>query len=147
MGPARRRDASDVAQVWIHGLVHLLDTNALFSILSNPSRLGKKTQKLLANSEHIYISPVSVFEIAIKNMIGKVHLTLPLRNLLGMHNFVSLPLRVEDALETYSLPSLSRHDPFDRMILATARANGAKLLTSDRKLLGMGFDWIKDSYL
>jgi PIN domain nuclease of toxin-antitoxin system len=58
-----------------------------------------------------------------------------------------LPFRVEDALETYSLPSLVRHDPFDRLILATAKARGAKLVTSDRKLLELGFDWILDSSL
>ena len=43
------------------------------------------------------------------------------------------------------MTSLVRHDPFDRMILATARAHGTQLITSDRKLLELGFDWIRDS--
>jgi PIN domain nuclease of toxin-antitoxin system len=38
------------------------------------------------------------------------------------------------------------HDPFDRMITATAKANGIKLITSDRRLLDLGFDWILDSF-
>ena len=123
----------------------VLDTNALFSLLSNPNQLGTKTQKLLARSTKIYFSPVSVFEIAIKDMLGKIKLLYPLGNLLEQHDLASLHLRVEDALETYSLPSLVRHDPFDRLILATAKARGAKLVTSDRKLLELGFDWILDS--
>ena len=78
-------------------------------------------------------------------MLGKINLNQPLGELLEQLNFGSLPFRVEDALETYSLSSLIGHDPFDRMILATARAHGAKLITSDRKILELGFDWILDS--
>jgi PIN domain nuclease of toxin-antitoxin system len=125
--------------------VLVLDTNALFSILSNPNQFGRKTQKLLARSSEIYFSPVSVFEIAIKEMLGKIRLRYPLGSLLGQHDMGSLPLRVEDALETYYLPSLVKHDPFDRLILATAKARGAKLITSDREMLNLGFEWILDS--
>ena len=134
-----------MAQVWVHGIVLVLDTNALFSILSNPNQFGGKTQKLLARSSEIYFSPVSVFEIAIKEMLGKIRLRYPLGSLLEQHDLGSLPLRVEDALETYSLPSLVRHDPFDRLILATTKARGAKLITSDREMLNLEFDWILDS--
>ena len=123
----------------------VLDTNALFSILSNPNQLGRKTQKLLARSTEIYFSPISVFEISIKEMLGKIKLRHSLGALLKEHDFGSLPLRVEDALETYSLPSLVRHDPFDRLIVATAKCRGATLITSDRKLLSLGFEWIFDS--
>ena len=123
----------------------VLDTNALFSILSNPNQFGRKTQKLLAKSSEVYFSPVSVFEIAIKEMLGKIKLRHPLGTLLKEHDLGSLPLRVEDALETYSLPSLIRHDPFDRLILATAKSRGAMLITSDRRMLDLGFDWIFDS--
>jgi PIN domain nuclease of toxin-antitoxin system len=125
--------------------VLVLDTNALFSILSNPSLFGRKTQKLLARSSEVYFSPVSVFEIAIKDMLGKIKLRHPLGALLKEHDLGSLPLRLEDALETYYLPSLVRHDPFDRLILATAKARGATLITSDQKLLDLGFEWILDS--
>ena len=123
----------------------VLDTNALFSILSNPNQFGRKTQKLLARSTEIYFSPISVFEISIKEMLGKIKLRHPLGALLKEHDFGSLPLRVEDALETYSLPSLVKHDPFDRLIVATAKSRGATLITSDRKLLALEFDWILDS--
>ena len=123
----------------------VLDTNALLAVLSRPGRLGKKTDRLLKSSRAIFYLPISVFEIVIKHMKGNIKLNQPLGELLEQLNFGSLPFRVEDALETYSLSSLVRHDPFDRMILATARAHGAKLLTSDRKMLELGFDWILDS--
>jgi PIN domain nuclease of toxin-antitoxin system len=79
-------------------------------------------------------------------MLGKLNLSLPLLQLLDTPELKSVPFSVEEALETYSLPSLSRHEPFDRMILATVKANGAKLITSDQKMLELGFDWIIDSH-
>ncbi len=123
----------------------VLDTNALLAVLSRPGRLGKKTDRLLKSSKAIFYLPISVFEIVIKNMLGKIQLNQPLSELLNQLYFGSLPYRVEDALETYSLSSLIGHDPFDRMILASTKAHGAKLITSDRKLLELGFDWILDS--
>ena len=78
-------------------------------------------------------------------MLGKIRLSHPLGVLVATHNFSSLPFKIEDALEVYSLPGLMHHDPFDRMILATARAHGAQLLTSDQKMLELGFEWILDS--
>ena len=123
----------------------VLDTNALLAVLSRPGRLGKKTDRLLKSSRAIFYLPISVFEIVIKHMKGNIKLNQPLGELLEQLNFGSLPFRVEDALETYSLSSLVGHDPFDRMILAAARAHGAKLITSDRKMLELGFEWILDS--
>jgi PIN domain nuclease of toxin-antitoxin system len=127
--------------------VLVLDTNALFSILIDPGRLGKKTRKLLTKSASLYISPVSIFEIAIKNMLGKIKLNQSLEMLVQAHGFIGLPFRLEDAFEVYSFPSLINHDPFDRMIISTVRINKASLVTSDRRLLDLGFEWILDSSL
>jgi PIN domain nuclease of toxin-antitoxin system len=126
--------------------VLVLDTNALLAILTRPKILGTKTTKLVASTETLFYSSISVFEIAIKNMLGKLNLSIPLPQLLDTPQLKSVAFNVEEALETYSLPSLSRHEPFDRMILATVKANRAKLITSDRKMLELGFDWILDSH-
>lgn len=123
----------------------LLDTNALLSFLGNPVRFGKHTNRLLSNAQSISYSAVSVFEIAMKDMLGKARLRTPLGKLLDFLDFGGLPLSSEDVLEVYSLTGLVKHDPFDRLILATAKARGAKLITSDRKLLELGFDWVWDS--
>ena len=124
----------------------VIDTNALLAILTRPKILGSKTTKLVDSTEILYYSSISVFEIAIKNMLGKLNLSIPLLKLLDTPKLKSVPFSVKEALETYSLPSLSRHEPFDRMILATVKANRAKLITSDRKMLELGFDWIIDSH-
>jgi PIN domain nuclease of toxin-antitoxin system len=123
----------------------VLDTNALLALLTRPNLLGSRTTKLVTNQGLLYFSSISVFEIAIKNMLGKLSLARPLIELLDSPELRCVPFDVEEAVETYSLPSLSRHEPFDRMILATARSQGAKLITSDRKILELGFDWVLDS--
>ena len=123
----------------------VLDTNALLAILTRPNLFGSKTTKLVASAGALYFSSISVFEIAIKNMLGKLKLSRPLLELLDSPELKRLPFTVEDAFETFSLPGLSRHEPFDRMILATARSHGAKVITSDQKMLELGFDWILDS--
>lgn len=78
-------------------------------------------------------------------MKGKLNLGGSVSEFLGELDAIPLPLRAEDALEVLSFPSLARHDPFDRLLLATTRAHGARLITSDRKMLDLGFDWILDS--
>lgn len=124
----------------------LLDTNALLLAMTMPDRLGKRTQRLLKDSTEIYYSSLSSAELAVKQMIGKLRLVEPVYRLLPGHKYRELPFDSRAVKELYSFTSLVRHDPFDRFILATTRAHGATLLTSDQKMLDLGFDWIKDSY-
>ena len=123
----------------------VLDTNALLSAIFRPGKLGKKTNHIIRSSENISYSSLSAAELAIKNMLGKLTLKAPIHDILPGIQFQELPFNNRVIAELYSLPSLVRHEPFDRMILATARAHGAKLITSDRKMLELGFDWILDS--
>lgn len=123
----------------------VLDTSTFISAVLVPERLGKSTRNIIAKSPSIYFSAVSVFEIVVKQMKGKLNLGQSVGEFIGELDAKSLPLRVEDATEVYSFPSLLNHDPFDRLILATTRAHGAKLITSDQKLLDLGFDWVLDS--
>ena len=123
----------------------LLDTSTLISAILFPNRIGKNTRRLITRSPDLYFSSVSLFEIVVKQMRGKLNLGRSVSEFLSELDAIALPLRAEDALEVLSFPSLSRHDPFDRLLLATTRAHGAKLITSDRKILDLGFDWILDS--
>ena len=123
----------------------LLDTNALQFVLTIPQRLGKKTNRLLSRSDLVHYSPLSAAELAIKQMIGKLKLDEPIHIYIPGQRLREVPFDGKAVAEIYSLPSLARHEPFDRMILATARAHGAQLVTSDRKMLELGFDWILDS--
>lgn len=123
----------------------LLDTSTLIAAISFPNRLGKRARKIIHSSPELYFSAVSVFEIVVKQMKGKLNIGKSVDKFLSELDARSLPLRVEDVAAVSSFPSLIKHDPFDRLILATTKANNAKLITSDQKLLDLGFDWILDS--
>lgn len=123
----------------------LLDTNALLAAMFRPERLGKQTSRLIKDSDEIHYSPLSLSELAMKHMAGKLKLDTQIHLLVADTKFKELALRSEVLPEVYSLSSLVKHDPFDRLILASARANRARLITSDRKLLDLGFDWVWDS--
>lgn len=123
----------------------VLDTNALLALLTKPNLLGSQTTKLISDKETLHYSSISVFEIVIKDMLGKLKLPRPLMELLDSAAVASKAFEFQEAVAAYAFPSLTGHDPFDRMILATAKAHGAKLITSDRKMLELGFDWVWDS--
>jgi PIN domain nuclease of toxin-antitoxin system len=124
----------------------LLDTNALVALLIYPHRLGKRTQRIIEKSEGAYCSSISLAELHIKSLKRKFDVE-PLMEMLAVESGVRvLPFRQVDAVQVSSQTNLIKHDPFDRLILATAASNRAKLLTSDRVMLSLGLSWILDSF-
>ena len=127
-------------------MIYLADTSVVLSSALNPNRLGPRTTRLIRDSNATYVSSVSIAEIFVKQMLGKIELNSPILELFKTFRFKAMSFDVDMANEIEALPGLAGHDPFDRMIVATARAKGATLITSDRHLLSLGFDWIIDSY-
>lgn len=58
---------------------------------------------------------------------------------------VELDFNANHAEAIPNFQSLARHDPFDRMILAQAQAEGLTLLTADETLLGLGLNFVVDA--
>jgi PIN domain nuclease of toxin-antitoxin system len=127
-------------------MIYLADTSVVLSSALNPKRLGPRTARMITDSSETYVSSISIAEIFVKQMLGKIKLNSPISELVKEFHFKALGFDIEMANELATLPVLIGHDPFDRMIVASARAMGATLITSDRQLLGLGFDWIIDSH-
>lgn len=117
----------------------LLDTCAFIWITTDAPELSKKARDVFRNPENeIFLSSVSVWEIMVKNNIGK----LPLPD--EPENFVCLK-RQQHAIETLSLTEqavfhlkkLPKHhqDPFDRMLICQALEHNLTILTSDDKIV------------
>jgi PIN domain nuclease of toxin-antitoxin system len=126
--------------------MYLLDTSVVLTFAFNPKRLGPKSLNLIRDSSQVFVSSVSLAEIFVKQLLGKIQLKAPIGEVISSLSFKPLSFEVEMAQEVETLTGMVGHDPFDRMITATAKANGIKLITSDRRLLDLGFDWILDSY-
>ena len=112
----------------------LLDSNVLLWALSDRKRLTAKVRRLLELDEHeLFVSRASIWELSIK--VAKGRLEMPgssVRSLLdeiGKMGILILPISDAHILRVQTLPH-HHGDPFDRMIVAQAKANGLALLVS-----------------
>jgi PIN domain nuclease of toxin-antitoxin system len=119
----------------------LLDTQLLLWLALAPERLGEGLQRqLLDRSQPVLFSVVSLWEVAIKSSLGRPSFQVDaqaLRRGLLAEGLQELPIAVEHCLAVQHLPWVHR-DPFDRLLVAAARATGLVLLTADRTLLAYG---------
>ena len=80
------------------------------------------------------MSAATFWELAIKRAHGKADIDLEaMADRLHDDGFADLPVTRKHGLLAGALPRL-HHDPFDRMLLAQARIENARLLTADHKL-------------
>ena len=113
----------------------LLDTHVLLWALAAPSRLAKDVTAQLRDPEvEVAYSAISIAEIAIKAAQGRIDAS-PDRILEGAKRsgFRELALTGRHAARLASLPAHHR-DPFDRLLVAQALEEPARLLTADRRL-------------
>ena len=119
----------------------LLDTHILLWFLLDSPRLGKRAREILEKSGgRVFFSPVSILEVAIKHALKPEVMPCDpdgvLEDALGS-GLRELPFTAVHARQVGGLPWLHR-DPFDRMLLAQARAEGVLLVTCDEPLLRYG---------
>ncbi|MFT4189477.1 MAG: type II toxin-antitoxin system VapC family toxin [Aeromicrobium sp.] len=123
----------------------LLDTNALLWLVEDRPQLGVASREMLASRHPVYYSAVSVQELVIKQMKGRLVVPDDLCARLDAGGLRQLPLAGEHAEALREFPSLAGHDPFDRALLAQAQVEGLVFLTSDRVLLSLEIPWIRDA--
>ena len=112
----------------------LLDTNAFLWWLADPALLKDKARFAIANPQNfVFLSSVSVIEMAIKEGKGKLSSATPPENEMRACNFRELPFTIAHASALRALPPI-HHDPFDRMLVAQAHVESMTLVTRDRLL-------------
>jgi PIN domain nuclease of toxin-antitoxin system len=109
------------------------------------SRLSSGTLKWLNSSSETVMSALSIAELEIKAGIGKLALPKDFAELFLNQGIKIEAFGQESAASLSRFPSLVRHDPFDRMILAQAGAKSSTtFFTADRALVSLGLDWVVD---
>ena len=115
----------------------LLDTHLLVWAMGAPQRLPEGLAPMLEDPLHTPLfSVASLWELVIKKGLGRpdFNLEVPLlRRTLLQSGWQELPIQASHALAVASLPPLHR-DPFDRLLLAQAVAEGLLLITADQQL-------------
>lgn len=114
----------------------LLDTHILLWWLAGDRRLPKPIAAAVGSLENdIAVSAASLWEIVIKRMLGRLVVDVDdVVSSIAADGFDELPVRFSHTLTVPSLPR--RHDdPFDRILIAQAIADGRRLITTDQAIL------------
>ena len=112
----------------------LLDTHVLLWWLANDPSLGEEARAGISDpSSSVFVSAVTVWEVSIKQALGKLEAPPDLLGQIELNRFEPLSITVSHAYPAGALP---RHhdDPFDRMLVAQAMKEGLVLLTADPRM-------------
>lgn len=123
----------------------LLDTQTAVWAVNDDKRLGKKARRTIVQAPVVAISTISIVELEMIKLFAKSDHSHKLDELFSDFGYEVSSFDAAAANQVYRFGSLESHDPFDRLILAHAASTKSEFLTSDRKLIDLGFDWIVDS--
>ena len=113
----------------------LLDTHALLWWLSDDPALSKPARKFIAETKNtVIVSAASAWEIATKVRLGKLataaELAADFVGLVEREGFEFLPISPDHAIRAGLLPGPHKN-PFDRMLIAQAQAEGVPVVTNE----------------
>lgn len=120
---------------------YLLDTHVWVWAMEDPKRLPDAVQAALFDTDCLPfgLSVMSVWEASKKESIGKLNLSMPIRQWFTeatRESFIQVqPVTVDVVHESNHLPGEFHRDPADQMIVATARLQRLTLITADRRIL------------
>lgn len=122
----------------------MLDSQVLMWVNERPTRIGKRAMQLL-KFQDLYYSTISIAELGFKSKSEKLRFGKPDIERWQDLGISELSFGRSSASEFASFHSHQVPDPMDRQIMAIARANGLGLITADRKILSLQFDWVIDA--
>jgi PIN domain nuclease of toxin-antitoxin system len=108
----------------------LLDTHVILWWLTDDLALSDEVKTRLDDEPDVYVSPASLWEVTIKQSIGKLSEPIDVAEEIRDSGFRELPITFHHAIAAGRLPLIHR-DPFDRMLVAQARCEGLTLASRD----------------
>jgi len=121
----------------------LLDTHVVLWWLADDPSLAPAARQAIGQGRNlVYISAASVWEIVIKQALGKLAVPAEFRDILGREPFLHLDITADHAFAVAKLPEHHR-DPFDRMLVAQCLVEGLALVTRDTDIKRYGIDIIE----
>ena len=109
----------------------LLDTHVVLWWLADAPELPDEIKDRLDQEPDVRVSAATIWEITIKQALGKITAPPDLPERVRDSGFRQLPISFTHAIAAGRLPLLHR-DPFERMLVAQARCEGLTLVTTDQ---------------
>ncbi len=119
----------------------ILDTHIWVWNVQEDNRLTEDQQQLIRDheSDEIGICSISLWEVAKAVQLKRLNFPIPVDDwfeiALNSPRIVLLPLISRIAVESTQLPGQFHKDPFDQLIVATARVHDVPLVTADADIL------------
>ncbi len=115
----------------------LLDTHLLIWAAYHPQRIPTEAREMIESRENeLFYSAASLWEIVIKSEKKRPDFNIePYGLMMGLQDngYVEMPVKSQHTLAVGNLPLIHK-DPFDRILVAQAQAEGLLLLTTDSVL-------------
>jgi PIN domain nuclease of toxin-antitoxin system len=112
----------------------LIDTHAALWLLDEDTRLSPGADRMLTDpANEVLLSAAVVWEVAIKQSLGKLDAPEGFSSMLIDGGATALPVSIEHARAVATLPWHHR-DPFDRLLVAQARSEDAVVVSGDERL-------------
>ena len=111
----------------------LLDTRVVIWWLADDAILSEEIKARLDHEPDVSLSAATVWEIAIKQAVGKLKGPADLPKQVRDSGFRELSITSQHALAAGRLPLIHR-DPFDRMLVAQAQCEDLTLVTRDPEI-------------
>jgi PIN domain nuclease of toxin-antitoxin system len=116
----------------------LLDTHTFLWWVHNDPRLSAQVREIIGdNSNTLYLSAASGWEIAIKAQLGKLQFSSSLDQFIAeqlrLNSIDTLPIALRHGLHVATLPPHHR-DPFDRILVAQCQLEQLPMLTADAQI-------------
>lgn len=116
----------------------LLDTHAALWWLADDDRLGPEAERELSDeTNRVLLSAAVVWEVAIKRSLGKLQAPADLAPTLLAAGAQPVAITLDHAAAVEELPWHHR-DPFDRLLVAQARTEGAAIVSQDDRMRPYG---------
>ena len=124
----------------------LLDTCAILRLATGVGELTEQALAAIADATAVFVSPVSLWEIALKVRDGKIKLPNDpaefFSEVMENYGLTLTPLSLDVMSRSVELPTIHK-DPADRFIIASALANNLTVVTTDRRFEEYGVRVIK----
>ena len=111
----------------------LIDTHVVIWWLADDAALGDDIKEKLDHEPDVFLSAATIWEVAIKQAIGKLQHPTDLPERIRASGFRELSITSQHALTAGRLPLIHR-DPVDRMLVAQAQCENLTLVSRDPEI-------------
>jgi PIN domain nuclease of toxin-antitoxin system len=116
----------------------LLDTHVFIWVVENNPKFPKVVRERIEETENVFVSIASFWEIGIKLKKEKILLSCDFNEIEARFletDFQLLPISIQDTIQQYNLPFYSpeHKDPFDRIIISQAINRSLPLVSKDQE--------------